>query len=88
MTARYLAVQALMRQERDGYSNLVLDAELKRCQAPLSARDAAFATRIFYTVLERQNLLDDILARFSRRPLAKLDPPVRAILRAGLAQAS
>lgn len=88
MTARYLAVRALVRQERDGYANLVLDAELKRCTPPLSGRDAAFAARIFYTVLERQNLLDDILARFSRRPLAKLDPPVRAILRAGLAQAA
>ncbi len=88
MTARYLAVRALMHQEQDGYANLVLDAELKRCTPPLSGRDAAFAARIFYTVLERQNLLDDILARFSRRPLAKLDPPVRAILRAGLAQAA
>lgn len=87
MTARYLAVRALMHQERDGYSNLVLDAELKKCDPPLSRRDAAFAASIFYTTLERQRLLDCCLDQFTRKPVAKLDAPVRAILRAGLAQA-
>ena len=37
----------------------------------------------FYTVLERRSLLDWMLAQFSKRPLEKLDAPVRAILRAG-----
>ena len=87
MTARYLAVKALMRQEQNGYANLVLDSELKACKPPLSPRDAAFASGIFYTVLERRSLLDWMLAQFSKRPLEKLDAPVRAILRAGLAQA-
>lgn len=87
MTARYLAVRALMHQERDGYSNLVLDAELKKCDPPLSRRDAAFAASIFYTTLERQRLIDCCLDQFTRKPVAKLDAPVRAILRAGLAQA-
>ena len=58
MTARYLAVKALMRQEQNGYANLVLDSELKACKPPLSLRDAAFASGIFYTVLERRSLLD------------------------------
>ena len=58
MTARYLAVKALMRQEQNGYANLVLDSELKACKPPLSPRDAAFASGIFYTVLERRSLLD------------------------------
>ena len=88
MTARYLAVKALIRQEQNGYSNLVLDAELKKCTPPLQPRDAAFAASIFYTTLERQNTLDACLAKFIRKPLAKLDAPVRCILRAGLAQAS
>ena len=56
MTARYLAVKALMRQEQHGYANLVLDSELKACKPPLSQRDAAFASGIFYTVLERRSL--------------------------------
>ena len=58
VTARYLAVKALMRQEQNGYANLVLDSELKACKPPLSPRDAAFASGIFYTVLERRSLLD------------------------------
>ena len=88
MTPRYLAVKALVRQEQDGYANLVLDAELNRCKPPLESRDAAFAARIFYTVLERRNLLDWTLDRFLKKAVRKLDAPVRAILRAGLAQAS
>ena len=88
VTARYLAVKALMRQEQNGYANLVLDSELKACKPPLSPRDAAFASGIFYTVLERRSLLDWMLAQFSKRPLEKLDAPVRAILRAGLAGAA
>ncbi|MCI7793025.1 16S rRNA (cytosine(967)-C(5))-methyltransferase RsmB [bacterium] len=87
MTARQLAVRALVRQEQNGYSNLVLDAELKKCSPALQPRDAAFAARIFYTTLERQNLLDWMLAQTCSKPLQKLDAPVRAILRAGLAQA-
>ena len=87
MTPRALAVRALMHQEQNGYANLVLDAQLKRCTPPLDARDTAFATRIFYTAVEHQRLLDYCLSRFLRKPLTKLDAPVRAILRAGLAQA-
>ena len=87
MTPRRLAVQALLHQEQAGYANLVLDAELKKCNPALSSRDAAFAAGIFYTTLERMPLLDYLLGKFSKKPLSKLDAPVRAILRAGLAQA-
>ncbi len=83
--ARAAAVSALVRQEQGGYSNLVLDAELRR--QTLSDRDKGFAGAIFYTVLERQNTLDYILGQFLPKGIAKLDPPVRAILRSGLAQA-
>lgn len=67
------------------FSNLVLDAELKRQQ--LEGRDKAFASAIFYTVLEHQGTLDHILCQFLPKGLAKLDAPVREILRAALAQA-
>ena len=82
---RAAAVAALVRQEQDGFSNLVLDAELKRQQ--LEGRDKAFASAIFYTVLEHQGTLDHILCQFLPKGLAKLDAPVREILRAALAQA-
>lgn len=88
MTARRLAVRALVRQEQNGYSNLVLDSELNHCTPALSPRDAAFASRIFYTTIERQNLIDWMLARYCAKPLEKMDAPVRAILRSGVAQAA
>ena len=87
MTPRRLAVKALIHQEQAGYANLVLDAELKKCTPPLDRRDAAFAARIFYTTLERLPLLDYRINQFTKKPVAKLDAPVRAVLRAGLAQA-
>ena len=43
---RAAAVAALVRQEQDGFSNLVLDAELKRQK--LEGRDKAFASAIFF----------------------------------------
>ena len=82
---RAAAVSALVRQEQDGFSNLVLDAELKRQK--LEGRDKAFASAIFYTVLEHRGTLDYILEQFLPKGLAKLDAPVREILRAALAQA-
>lgn len=82
---RAAAVAALVRQEQDGFSNLVLDAELKRQQ--LEGRNKAFASAIFYTVLEHRGTLDYILCQFLPKGLAKLDAPVREILRAALAQA-
>lgn len=82
---RAVAVSALVRQEQDGFSNLILDAELKR--QSLEGRDKAFASAIFYTVLEHRGTLDYILEQFLPKGLAKLDAPVREILRSALAQA-
>ena len=82
---RAAAVAALVRQEQDGFSNLILDAELKRQK--LEGRDKAFASAIFYTVLEHRGTLDYILEQFLPKGLAKLDAPVREILRSALAQA-
>ena len=82
---RAAAVAALVRQEQDGFSNLILDAELRRRE--LDGRDKAFASAIFYTVLEHRGTIDSILEQFLPKGLAKLDAPVREILRAAVAQA-
>lgn len=85
MNARTLAVQALVKQEQSGYSNLVLDAALKKNE--LLPKERAFASAVFYGVVERQITLDFCLAQCIKKPLNKLDAPVRAILRSGLYQA-
>lgn len=84
MTARYLVVQALVRQEEGGYANLVLDSELKK--HPMEPRERGFASAVFYSVLEHQLTLDYILNKFLQKKVEKLDPAIRAILRSGLAQ--
>lgn len=84
MTARYLVAEALMRVEEGGYGNLVLDGMLKK--HALSPADRAFTSAMFYQVLEHRNTLDFILNQFLKKPVEKLDAPVRAILRSGLVQ--
>ena len=83
--ARAAAVQALLQVEAGGYSNLVLKNRFAGFQGTL--QEKAFAAAVFYGTVERQNTLDYCLEKFLRKPVAKLDAPVRAILRAGLYQA-
>ena len=74
-----------MKQEQNGYANLVLAAALERFAG--SPRDRAFFAALFYGTVERMGTIDWILTRFCSRPLGKLDAAVRAILRAGVYQA-
>ncbi|WP_242822462.1 16S rRNA (cytosine(967)-C(5))-methyltransferase RsmB [Thermaerobacter marianensis] len=55
-------------------------------RAALPARERALATELAYGVARRQGTLDWALSRFSRKPPARLDPPVRAALRLGAYQ--
>lgn len=83
--ARMAAVQALLQVEAGGYSNLVLKNRFAVFQG--TQQDKAFAAAVFYGTVERKCTLDYCLAKFLRKPVMKLDAPVRAILRAGLYQA-
>ncbi len=74
-------MKALIHQEQAGYANLVLDAELKKCDPPMNTRDAAFAARIFYTTLERLPLLDYLKSTATPKARRQTGRPVRAVLR-------
>lgn len=83
--ARQIAVKALLRVNESGaYSNLAIDALLD--ESGLPARGRAFASALFYGVLERRITLDYCIARYSRLPLDKLSPEVRDILRSAFYQ--
>ena len=83
--ARSAALKALLRVEgREGYSNLVLNAELNAAGA--NRLDRALATAIFYGVLERRIALDYLIGIYSKIPVKKLSPAVREILRMGVYQ--
>ena len=84
-TARQIAVEALGKVNGSkGYSNIVIDKALE--QSGLDLRNAAFATALFYGVLERMLTLDHCIAGFSKTPVEKLTPQVREILRVSLYQ--
>lgn len=82
---RRAAVAALMKQEHNGYANLVLRHALDDFDG--TARERAFFSAVFYGTVERMVTLDWLLQKFLKKPLARLDAPVRAILRSGLYQA-
>lgn len=84
MDERQTAFRVLLRVEREkAYSNLALDAELKRSA---NGAPTAFVTALVYGTLERQITLDFVLQRYLRQPLRKLRPEVRVILRMGVLQ--
>ena len=83
-SARQVACDALVRIEDGAYSHVVLPTMLRGSN--LSARDRAFVTDLVYGTVRSQRRLDDLLAPLGRRPLRRLDPPVRAALRIGAQQ--
>ncbi|MCW2665703.1 MAG: putative RNA-binding Sun protein [Frankiales bacterium] len=83
--ARLAAYDVLVAvRERDAYANLVLPGLLR--ERRLDSRDAAFATELAYGALRGQGLLDAVLQACVDRPLDKVDPPVRDVLRLGAHQ--
>lgn len=83
--ARTAAVQALLQvEESEGYSNIVIDKTIRQMELP--PREAALASALFYGVLEKRIALDWALNRFSKKPVEKLDAPVREILRLAVYQ--
>jgi 16S rRNA (cytosine967-C5)-methyltransferase len=71
-------------EDRAAYANLLLPKLL--AERSITGRDAAFATELTYGTLRGQGTYDAVLAACSDRPLSKLDPPVRHVLRLGTHQ--
>ncbi len=83
--ARALALRILERVEHAGaYADLALGAALG--SSDLAPRDRAFVTDLVYGTLRWRGRLDFMLSAVSDRPLAKLEPGVRTLLRMGAYQ--
>lgn len=83
--ARQIAFEILIRMYRDAaYSNLTLDAALKR--NALSSRDTALVSALVYGVQERLYTIDYQLSLYLKEPLRKLKPEVVVALRMGVSQ--
>jgi 16S rRNA (cytosine967-C5)-methyltransferase len=70
--------------KRGAYANLLLPSVLR--ERRLAGRDAALATELCYGTLRGQGTYDAILGVCSDRRIAKMDPPVREVLRLGVHQ--
>jgi 16S rRNA (cytosine967-C5)-methyltransferase len=83
VTSRQAAYQVVLRVfEDEAYADRVL-----RTAAPgLDARDRALAQRLAFGTVQRVRTLDHAIETLGRRPVRKLDPPVRAALRLGAYQ--
>ena len=78
--ARAAAYETVFRVfEQDAYA----DRALPTAVASLDQRDRAFAQRLAYGTIQRVRTLDHAIEQLGRRPVRKLDPPVRAALRLG-----
>lgn len=83
-SARSVAREVLERVDKGAYANLLLPEALRRTR--MSDRDRAFATDLVHGAVRMQRAIDHLLEAVSARPLADLDPPVRAALRLGAYQ--
>ena len=81
--ARRAAFDTVLRVfEDDAYADRAFPA----AAAGLDPRDRALAQRLAYGTIQRVRTLDHGIEALGRRPVAKLDPPVRAALRLGAYQ--
>ena len=81
--ARRAAYQVVLRVfEQDAYADRALATAARR----LDERDRALAQQIAFGTVQRVRALDHGIETLARRPVAKLDPPVRAALRTGAYQ--
>ncbi len=81
--ARRAAYEVLLRVfEQDAYADRVF----RTAAEGLDERERAFAHRLAYGAVQRVRTLDHAIDTLGKRPVRKLDPPVRAALRLGAYQ--
>lgn len=82
---RKAAVKALLKVENDAaYSNIALNAVLR--ESELENADRAFASAVFYGVLDRRITIDYVLSKFIKTPLKKVAPFTLEVLRSAVYQ--
>ena len=81
--ARQAAYEVVRRVfEDDAYA----DRALRAASSELNDRDRAFARQLAYGTVQRVRTLDHAIETLGKRPMRKLDAPVRAALRLGAYQ--
>ena len=81
--ARRAAFDVLLRVFEDG---AYADRALRTAAAGLDERDRGLAQRLAFGAVQRARTLDHAIEALGKRPVRRLDPPVRAALRLGAYQ--
>jgi len=85
VTARQVAFEVVWRVFEDGaYADRAFRGAAAK--AGLDERDRSFAMQLAYGTVQRARTLDHAIETLGKRPVRKLDPPVRAALRLGAYQ--
>lgn len=82
--SRRIALEVLLRVAEGAFSDMALDAALKR--SSLDARDRRFTTELVYGVLRLCGRVDYALEQFCDRPLKRIQEEVLWLLRLGAYQ--
>lgn len=82
-SARAAAHAVLLRVFEEG---AYADRATRSASERLNERDRALTTHLVYGAVQRVRTLDHAIETLGKRPVAKLDPPVRAALRLGAYQ--
>jgi 16S rRNA (cytosine967-C5)-methyltransferase len=83
MTARTVALRTILRVAEDG---AFADRACGTAARTLDERERAFAMQLAFGTVQRLRSLDHAIEAIGRRPVRRLDPPVRAALRLGAYQ--
>jgi 16S rRNA (cytosine967-C5)-methyltransferase len=83
VSARGVAFEVVRRVFEGG---AYADRAFRPAAAGLDERDRAFAMQLAYGTVQRARTLDHAIETLGRRPVHRLDPPVRAALRLGAYQ--
>ncbi len=81
---RRVALDALLRVDEGAFAHILVPEMLRRYD--FAARDRALVTELVYGTVRMRRAVDYLLNRVSSRPLADVEPRVRAALRLGAYQ--
>ncbi len=85
MNVREAAYLSLLRcMEREKYSNLEVDAALKKYG--FKGSDRALFTALVYGTIEKRIALDYVIQQFLKKPIEKIEPKILELLRLGTYQ--
>ena len=84
VNVRKAVVSGLIKVEKNGWSNLLVNSVLQ--EVGFDTQSRSFAVHLFYGTLERRYTIDALIDHFAKKGINKLDIEIKNILRSALYQ--